>query len=65
MPTGPDNSDNLRCDMSELHGQAGLQTVAGEPVTLEGVRVSCDLRGLVLDARSIEQRFVNPGDANV
>lgn len=64
MPTGPDNSDNRRCDMSELHGQAGLRTVGGEPVTLEGVRVSGDLRGLVLEA-SVEQRFVNPGDANV
>ena len=46
------------------HHEARLHTRYGEPVMLEGVRVSGDLRGLLFEA-SIEQRFSNPGDRNV
>ena len=43
---------------------ARLETQGGEPVNLLGVKLSGDLRGLMLEAR-VEQRFVNPGDQNV
>ena len=43
---------------------ACLETRDGQEVSLMGVRLSGDLRGLMFEA-SIEQRFCNPGDKNV
>ena len=39
-------------------------TTAAEPVMLEGVEVTGDLKGLLFEA-SVEQRFRNPTDSNV
>lgn len=43
---------------------AALETVSGQPVLLEGVKVSGDLRGLLFEA-SVEQRFSNPSNKHV
>lgn len=43
---------------------ARLESLDGEPVNLLGVKLSGDLRGLLLEA-SVEQRFCNPGDTNI
>lgn len=43
---------------------AFMETLGGEPVSLLGVILSGDLRGLLFEA-SVEQRFCNPGKENV
>lgn len=43
---------------------ARLETRDGQPVSLLGVKLSGDLRGLVFEA-SVEQRFCNPGGTNI
>src|SRR5665811_1610739 len=43
---------------------ARLETKTGNPVMLEGVKASGDLRGLMFEA-SVEQRFRNPTDKNI
>lgn len=48
--------------MSKLT-HASLQTISGKELMLEGIEVSGDLRGLMLDMH-LTQRFVNSFDAN-
>ncbi len=43
---------------------ARLETLDGEPISLLGVKLSGDLRGLMFEA-SVEQFFCNPGEKNV
>lgn len=43
---------------------ARLETKYGDPVMLEGVKATGELRGLMLEM-SVEQRFCNPTDKNV
>lgn len=43
---------------------ARLVTTAAEPVMLEGVKATGDLKGLLFEA-SVEQRFRNPTDKNI
>lgn len=43
---------------------ARLETRHGDPVMLEGIKTSGELRGLILEMR-VEQRFRNPTDKNV
>ena len=43
---------------------AHLQTRNGQAVSLQGVKLSGDLRGLLFEA-SVEQRFCNPSDKNI
>lgn len=43
---------------------ARLETRDGQPVSLLGVKLSGELRGLMFEA-SVEQRFCNPSDSNV
>lgn len=48
----------------EQHEGARLETTDGQVVSLLGVKLSGDMRGLVFEA-SVEQRFCNPADKNV
>ena len=43
---------------------ARLESTSGEPVMLEGVKATGDLKGLMFEA-SVEQRFCNPTDKNI
>lgn len=46
------------------HDHARLETQQGEPVMLEGLRATGELRGLMLEM-SVEQRFRNPAGKNI
>lgn len=48
----------------DQHERARLETRDGQAVSLMGVKLAGDLRGLMFEA-SIEQRFCNPGGKNV
>lgn len=48
----------------DLRECARLETKYGDPVMLEGVKATGELRGLMLEM-SVEQRFRNPTDKNV